>query len=35
VGPVGRRGLLHQPGADQVEGFTFPRLVLAAVLGEF
>jgi hypothetical protein len=34
MGLVGGHGLLDEPGADQVEGFTFPGLVLAAVLGE-
>jgi hypothetical protein len=34
VGLVGGHGLLDQPGADKVEGFTFPGLVLAAVLGQ-
>jgi hypothetical protein len=31
---VGGHRLLDQPGADQLEGFAFPGLVLAAVLGE-
>jgi hypothetical protein len=34
VGPVGGHRLLDQAGADQLEGFAFPGLVLAAVLGE-
>jgi len=32
VGLVGRDGLVDQAGSDEVEGFAFPRLVLAAVL---
>jgi hypothetical protein len=32
VSLVGGHGLLDQPGADEVEGFAFPGLVLAAVL---
>ena len=32
--PVGRNRLVDQPRADQLEGFAFPGLVLAAVLGE-
>jgi hypothetical protein len=34
MGLVGGHGLLDQPGADQVEGFAFPGLVLAAVLDQ-
>jgi hypothetical protein len=35
VGLVGGHRLLHQPTPDELEGFAFPGLVLAAVLGEF
>jgi len=35
MGLVGGHRLLHQPGADQLQGFTFPGLVLAAVLNQF
>jgi hypothetical protein len=35
VGLVGGHRLLHQPAPDEVEGFAFPGLVLAAVLGQF
>jgi hypothetical protein len=34
MGLVGGHGLLHQPRADQLEGFAFPGLLLAAVLGQ-
>jgi hypothetical protein len=34
MGLVGGDRLLHQAGADQVEGFAFPGLLLAAVLRE-
>jgi hypothetical protein len=34
MGLVGRDGLLDQPGADQLEGFAFPGLLLAAILGQ-
>jgi hypothetical protein len=34
VGPVGGHRLLDQPGPNQLEGFAFPGLVLAAVLGQ-
>ena len=34
MGPVGGHRLLDQPGADQLEGFAFPGLLLAAVLGQ-
>jgi hypothetical protein len=35
MGLVGGHRLLDQPGADQLEGFAFPGLVLAPVLGRF
>jgi hypothetical protein len=35
MGLVGGYGVVDQPAPDQVEGFAFPRLVLAAVLNEF
>ena len=35
MGLVGGDGVVDQPGADEVEGFAFPGLVLAAVLSEF
>jgi hypothetical protein len=35
VGLVGGHRLLDQPGADQLEGFAFPGLVLPSVLDQF
>jgi hypothetical protein len=34
VGLIGGHRLLHQPGTDQVQGFPFPGLLLAAVLDQ-
>jgi hypothetical protein len=34
VSLVGGHRLLHQPGADQVEGLAFPGLLLPSVLRE-
>ncbi|HXQ55693.1 MAG TPA: hypothetical protein VOA19_07825 [Actinomycetes bacterium] len=34
MGLIGGHGLLHQAVTDQLEGFAFPGLLLAAVLGQ-
>jgi hypothetical protein len=34
MGPIGGHRVLDQPGADEAEGFAFPGLVLAPVLGQ-
>ena len=34
MGPVGSHRLLHQPTPDQLQGLTFPGLVLPPILGQ-